>query len=106
MGFTVYIRREDMRSFDASLARLPDFDSVTADRAAARQPGADSSSPTRLRLGLGLLRGRDKYEALEQRRRTAQIKARHALDRVDLMGQADARSKSRATSVVCGNKDK
>ena len=56
MGFTVYIRREDMRSFDASLARLPDFDNVTADSAAARQPGADSSSPARLRLGLGLLR--------------------------------------------------
>jgi hypothetical protein len=59
-----------------------------------------------LRLGLGLLRGRDKYEALEKRRRTAQIKARHALDLVDLMDQADARPKSRATSVVCGKRDK
>lgn len=94
-----------MRSFDASLARFPDFDNVTADSAVARPTGADSSSPTRLRLGLGLLRGQDKYEALEKRRRAAQIKARHALDLVDLMARADARLKPCATSAMSRNKD-
>ncbi len=95
-----------MRSFDASLARLPDFDNVTAIAPPLDSLERHSSSPARSRLGLGLLRGRDKYQALEKRRRPRKSRRATRLDLVDLMDQADARPKSRATSVVCGNRDK
>ena len=68
-----------MSSVDGSLARKLD--------------GAQTTSEVRLvRAGssrrLGLLRGPDKYKVLERRRRAAQIKARHALDLIDLMERA------------------
>jgi hypothetical protein len=64
-----------MVRFDGSLARTLDFGEK-----------ASSSRPNRRRLGL--LRGPDKYKVLERRRRTAQIKARHALDLIEMMEQA------------------
>ena len=69
-----------MSSVDGSLARKLD--------------GAPTTSEVRLvRAGssrrLGLLRGPDKYKVLERRRRAAQIKARHALDLIDLMERAN-----------------
>ena len=64
-----------MVRFDGSLARALDF----GER-------ASSSRPNRRRLGL--LRGPDKYKVLEHRRRTAQIKARHALDLIEMMEQS------------------
>ena len=69
-----------MRRFDGSLARRLDFNDSGA-------VTAENRSPVRLRLGLGLLRGGDKYQALEKRRRAAQIQARHALDLIDLTEQ-------------------
>lgn len=64
-----------MVRFDGSLARSLDFGNIPtgiAHRAA-------SPSTARLRL-----QGQDKYKVFEKRRRAAQIKARHALDLVDL----------------------
>jgi len=72
-----------MRRFDGSFVRRLDFDDRTIAKALERDRGANPS-PVRLRLGLGLLRGGDKYQALEKRRRAAQIEARHALDLIDL----------------------
>ena len=43
-------------------------------------------APSRRRLGL--LRGPDKYTVLDQRRRAAQIRARHAMDLIDVMERA------------------
>jgi hypothetical protein len=64
-----------MRSVDGSAARKLEFDQTSEVRV--------------VRLGsfrrLGLLRGPDKYKLLERRRRAAQIKARHALDLIDVM---------------------
>ena len=76
-----------MRRFDGSLARRLDFDDRTIAHPLSRKRAANPS-PARLRLGLGLLRGADKYEALEKRRRAAQIDARHALDLIDLTEQS------------------
>jgi hypothetical protein len=64
-----------MVRFDGSLARALDFGGMPS-----------SSRPNRRRLSL--LRGPDKYKVLEHRRRTAQIKARHALDLIEMMEQA------------------
>jgi len=64
-----------MVRFDGSLARALDFGEM-----------ASSSRSNRRRLGL--LRGPDKYKVLERRRRTAQIKARHALDLIEMMEQS------------------
>ena len=64
-----------MVRFDGSLARALDFGEM-----------ASSSRPNRRRLGL--LRGPDKYKVLEHRRRTAQIRARHALDLIEMMEQS------------------
>jgi hypothetical protein len=57
---------------------------------ARKLDGAQTTSEVRLvRTGflrrLALLRGPDKYKVLERRRRAAQIKARHALDLIELM---------------------
>ena len=71
-----------MRRFDGSPRRL-DFDDTTIANPFERNRRA-TPSPGPLRLGLGLLRGPDKYQTLEKRRRAAQIQARHALDLIDL----------------------
>jgi hypothetical protein len=47
---------------------------------------AGNRGPSRRRMGL--LRGPDKYTVLDQRRRAAQIKARHAMDLIDVMERA------------------
>jgi hypothetical protein len=68
-----------MLKVDGSLARSLDFGNITSDTPLGRRV---NPSPARSRLHLGLLHGADKYRMLEKRRRVAQIKARHALDRV------------------------
>ena len=89
-----------MLRFDGSLARSLDFDNLTTDGPLAR-PARERSASARLRLHLELAPGPDKYKALEQRRRSAQIKARHALELVDLMDHAvEARLKPCAAAVV------
>jgi hypothetical protein len=72
-----------MLRFDGSLARTLDFGHITAHN----RLRADQSS-RRPRARLGLLRRPDKYKMLEKRRRAAQIKARHALDLIDMMEQS------------------
>ena len=79
------------RTFDGSLARTLDFgEKTTSDRpvrgvGSLRTP-AGNRGPSRRRMGL--LRGPDKYTVLDQRRRAAQIKARHAMDLIDVMERA------------------
>jgi hypothetical protein len=70
-----------MLRFDGSLARSLDFDSTPSNIPVPR-----TVSRTFARAGqrFGLLQGPDKYKVFEKRRRAAQIKARHALDLVDL----------------------
>ena len=89
-----------MLRFDGSLARSLDFDNITTDGPLVR-PGRPTASAARLRLHLELAPGPDKYKALEKRRRFAQIKARHALDLVEVMEHAvEARLKPSAADVV------
>lgn len=68
-----------MARFDGSLARTLDFGDIT--------PGGPVIAGGRIGLRLaspgGLLRGPDKYNILEKRRRQAQIKARRALSLFD-----------------------
>jgi hypothetical protein len=70
-----------MARFESSLARTLDFGNTTVD--AAIHAGARAG--LRLAAPGGRLRGPDKYKGLEKRRRQAQIKARHALNLMDLM---------------------
>lgn len=72
--------RRHMPRFDGSLARSLDFDNITT---TLRPPQKATPRRARLRPGFALLQGPDKYSVLEKRRRAAQIRARHALDRVD-----------------------
>jgi len=82
MGLAVIKGESHMRPVDGSLARKLEFE----------QPNDDVRV---VRFGsirrLGLLRGPDKYKVLERRRRAAQIKARHALDLIDMMERAEQR---------------
>jgi hypothetical protein len=66
-----------MSRLDGSLARKLDFEEITT---TASQPGR---AALRLALPSGVLRGPDKYQILEQRRRRAQIEARRLLDLMD-----------------------
>ncbi|OFW07424.1 MAG: hypothetical protein A3H96_05485 [Acidobacteria bacterium RIFCSPLOWO2_02_FULL_67_36] len=78
--------------FDGSLARKLDFGDITLRDA---EGGSGIGRPLRqaqgsragLRLALPslVLRGPDKYKALDRRRRQAQIHARHALGLLDLV---------------------
>ncbi len=79
-----------MVRFDGSLARTLDFGEITTlHERVARRLVADAASRSRPNSRrLDLLRGPDKYMVLEHRRRTAQIKARHALDLIEMMEQA------------------
>ena len=77
-----------MARFDGSLARTLDFGDRGTD-VSGRGMGS-------LRLAAGprgagtarLLRGPDKYKVLDQRRRAAQIRARHAMDLIEVMESA------------------
>jgi hypothetical protein len=69
-----------MVRYEGSVARTLDFDDRTTDNRLVR-----IAAVNRARRRLGLLGGPDKYTTLEKRRRAAQIKARHALDLIDLM---------------------
>jgi hypothetical protein len=69
-----------MYRVDGSLARKLEFGDTTTEVRAVR-PGS-------LRR-LALLRGPDKYNVLERRRRAAQIKARRLLDLIDMQDQSE-----------------
>jgi len=77
-----------MSRFDSSLARTLDFGELTSHRPIR---GLTSLRTGHSRRRLGLLRGPDKYKVLDQRRRAAQIKARHALDLIDVMERSAER---------------
>jgi hypothetical protein len=75
-----------MSRFDSSLARTLDFWERTTSQRPIRGQTSLRTAPARRRLGL--LRGPDKYKVLDQRRRAAQIRARHAMDLIDVMERA------------------
>jgi len=90
-----------MARVDGSLARMLDFGEAAASAApvhsrrpirglASLRPGTDIRVLSSRRLGL--LPGPDKYKVLDRRRRVAQIKARHAMDLIDVMERAAERS--------------
>jgi hypothetical protein len=90
-----------MARVDGLLARTLDFGEAAASGApvhpgrpirglASLRPGTDVRVLSSRRLGL--LPGRDKYKVLDRRRRVAQIKARHAMDLIDVMAHAAGRS--------------
>ncbi len=77
-----------MARFDGSLARTLDFGDRATDlsgrgAASLRLAAAGRSGGTGR-----LLRGPDKYKVLDRRRRAAQIRARHALDLIEVMESA------------------
>ena len=78
-----------MSRFDGSLASTLDFGEMTP--RPIRGLASVRTAPEhqgRVRRRLGLLRGPDKYKVLDQRRRAAQIRARHAMDLIDVMERA------------------
>ena len=90
-----------MSRFDGSLARTLDFGEAAGSSApassrlpirglASLQPGASVRRLTPRRLALSS--APDKYAVLDRRRRAAQIKARRALDLIDVMERAGERS--------------
>jgi hypothetical protein len=88
-----------MSRFDGSLARTLDFGEAPGAGSKIRSPirGLASLRPgTDVRVlssrRMGLVTGPDKFKALERRRRAAQIKARHAIDLIDVMERAAERS--------------
>jgi hypothetical protein len=89
-----------MSRFDGSLARTLDFGEAASSTAAASsrvpmhrlaslRPGASVRVLTPRRLGPAS--GPDKYTVLDRRRRAAQIKARRAMDLIDVMERAGER---------------
>lgn len=91
-----------MSRFDGSLARRLDFGEaptaaipmgsrrrIRSLASVARANRGPMLSPGRLEL----LRGADKYKVLDRRRRAAQIRARHAMDLIDVMERAAERSR-------------
>ena len=90
-----------MAAFVGSLARTLDFGEAATSggpvhsrrplrRLASLRPGTDVRVLFSRRLGL--LPGPDKYTVLDRRRRSAQIKARHAMDLIDVMERTSERS--------------
>jgi hypothetical protein len=80
-----------MSRFDGSLASTLDFGEITTSHRPIRgltslRTAAEHQGRSRRRLGL--MRGPDKYKVLDQRRRAAQIRARHAMDLIDVMERA------------------
>jgi hypothetical protein len=78
----------DMSRFDGSLARPVDFGDATTTTGPLSSSGR---AGLRLASPGGLLRGPDKYKVLDQRRRAAQIQARHAMDLIDAMERSAER---------------
>ena len=79
-----------MSRFDSSLARTLDFGELgshTPIRGLTSLSRAQGHQG-RTRRRLELLRGPDKYRVLDRRRRAAQIRARHAMDLIDVMERA------------------
>jgi hypothetical protein len=74
-----------MERFEGSLARALDFGETSMHQRTLHQPGVGAASRVRPTRRVGLLRGPEKYKVLDQRRRAAQIKARHVLDLIELM---------------------
>ena len=80
-----------MSRFDGSLASTLDFGEMTTSHRPIRGLTSLRTAPEhqgRSRRRLGLLRGPDKYKVLDRRRRAAQIRARHAMDLIDVMERA------------------
>jgi hypothetical protein len=82
-----------MSRFDSSLARTLDFGESTSHKPIRGLTSLRTSQgPQGVgRRRLGLLRGLDKYKVLDRRRRAAQIKARHAMDLIDVMERSTGR---------------
>ena len=82
-----------MSRFDSSLAKTLDFGASTSHKPIRGLTSLRTlQSPQGLgRRRLGLLRGPDKYKVLDRRRRAAQIKARHAMDLIDVMERSERR---------------
>jgi hypothetical protein len=69
-----------MSGFEGALARKLDFGELPT---AVTSTGGSGRAALKLAPRPGRLTGADKYEQLERRRRTAQINARHLLDRME-----------------------
>ena len=69
-----------MSGFEGALARKLDFGELPT---AVTSTGGSGRAALKLAGRPGRLTGADKYEQLERRRRTAQINARHLLDRME-----------------------
>ena len=72
-----------MTGFDGSLALKLDFGDVPT---RVTSTGSRGRAALRLAPGPAGLSGPDKYRVLDERRRRAQIRARHLLDMMDLEG--------------------
>ena len=70
-----------MTGFEGTLARTLDFGEVPT-----HVTSTGGRAGLRLATGPGRLAGPDKYRMLEQRRRRAQIRARHLLELMDAEG--------------------
>ena len=80
-----------MSRIDGSLASTLDFGEIATSHRPIRGLTSVRTAPEHqgsARRRLGLLRGPDKYKVLDQRRRAAQIRARHAMDLIDVMERA------------------
>jgi hypothetical protein len=69
-----------MSGFEGALARKLDFGELPT---AVTSTGGSGRAALKLAGRSGRLTEADKYEQLERRRRTAQINARHLLDRME-----------------------
>jgi len=70
-----------MSGFEGTLAKKLDFGDLPTKVTSTGGPGR---AGLRLAWRPGALTGRDKYRLLDDRRRTAQIRARHLLDRMEI----------------------
>jgi hypothetical protein len=73
-------KEQAMSGFEGTLARKLDFGELPT---AVTSTGGNGGAALRLAARPGRLTGADKYEQMERRRRTAQINARHLLDRME-----------------------
>jgi hypothetical protein len=89
----INMERRHMSRFDSSLARTLDFGESTSHRPIRGLISLRTSQRHQGLVGrrLGLLRGPDRYRVLDRRRRAAQIKARHAMDLIDVMERSAER---------------
>ena len=80
-----------MSRFDGSLASNLDFGEMTTSHRPIRGLTSVRAAPEhqgRARPRLELLRGPNKNKVLDRRRRAAQMRARHAMDLIDVMERA------------------